>query len=129
MENLILIPDSYKKAPVISFKRSGEFTITGRSIAENIHEYFRPALDWINGIMDSPPTIITLTIKLEYFNTKSSQIILYILKMLEQLSVQDKSNVLVNWFYEEDDSNMYESGIDYHNIVNIPFNYCVLNEV
>jgi len=121
MENLLLIPDSYWGAPFISFKRTGEFSITGRSVAENITEYYQPVFKWLSSITDSPPTIITLSIQLEYFNSKSGRIILHILKMLEQLSLQDKSNVLVNWFYEEDDSSMYDSGSDFQNIVNIPF--------
>ena len=128
MENLLLYPDSVSKAPVIDFKVSGELSITGRSITENIAEYFKPVLAWIGGLMDSPPAKIMLTIKLEYFNSKSSRIILQILKMLEQLYIQDKSNVQVNWLYEEDDINVYESGNDYKSIVSMPFKLCSLDK-
>ena len=127
MENLLLYPDSFSKAPVIDFKVSGELSITGRSISENITEYFRPVFVWIGGLMDAPPATIMLTIKLEYLNSKSSRILLHILKMLEQIYIQDKSNVQVNWFFEKDDLNLYEAGNDYKSIVNIPFKLCSFN--
>jgi hypothetical protein len=127
MENLLLYPDSISKAPVIDFKTSGELSITGRSVSENITEYFRPVFDWIGGLMDSPPATIMLTIKLEYLNSKSSRIILHILKMLEQIYIQDKSKVQVTWLFEEDDLNLYEAGNVYKSIVNIPFKLCSFN--
>jgi hypothetical protein len=77
--------------------------------------------------MDSPPATIMLTIKLEYLNSKSSRIILHILKMLEQIYIQDKSKVQVTWLFEEDDLNLYEAGNVYKSIVNIPFKLCSFN--
>ncbi len=121
MKDLLLKPDAQGKTPLIDFKVSGELTIEGRSILENIIEYYQPALEWINGLIDSPPATIKLTIKLEYFNTRSSKMILNILKSLEGLYLRGKSNVSVNWLYGEDDQDMYEAGNDYQSIIKLPF--------
>lgn len=122
MENLLLFTKSQINTPIIDFKVNGELSIAGRSTKENIDEYYQPALDWILAMMVSPPASIFITIKIDIFNSKSGLIILHILKMLEFLNSKKLSKVQVNWFYEEENIDMYESGKDYQSIVNLPFN-------
>jgi hypothetical protein len=59
-----------------------------------------------------------LDVKLEYFNTSSSKCLVEIFRKLEQLQDSGK-NVLINWFYEEDDEDMQESGEDFQEIIDI----------
>ena len=61
-----------------------------------------------------------MNIQLEYFNTSSSKCILDIFKKLE-LIYKKGSKVQINWYYEEDDEDMFEAGEDYQSIINIPF--------
>ena len=49
------------------------------------------------------------TVKFEYFNTSSSVVILNIFKMLSEID----SKVKIEWYYENDDSEMHELGQDY----------------
>jgi len=128
MENLLLNQNCYCKAPKINFKSSGELSITGRSISDSVAEYYKPAMDWICGLMDSPPERIELTIQLDYFNSKSRKILLHILKLLEQIHIKGKSEVMVKWLYDFDDKDMYEAGTDYQSIVNIPFYFTCMAE-
>ncbi|MBQ5513471.1 MAG: SiaC family regulatory phosphoprotein, partial [Bacteroidales bacterium] len=55
-----------------------------------------------------------------YFNTASSKLLLDILMKLEQLS-EDGNDVLVRWYYPEDDEDMQEAGEEYSDIVDVPF--------
>ncbi len=128
MENLLLYCNNQSNTPIIDFKVSGELSIVGRSVSENINEYYQPALDWITGLKYCPLSNISLTIKIECFNTKSSMIILQILKMLEEINSKKLSKVEVYWLYEEDDKDMFESGNDYQSIINLPFNILSLVE-
>ena len=32
------------------------------------------------------------------------------------------NNVVINWYYEEDDEDMLEAGEDYEDIIKLPFN-------
>ncbi len=128
MENLLLKQNCNCKTPNIYFKSTGELSISGRSIAENITEYYKPALNWICSLMNYPPEKIELTIQLEYFNSKSSRILLHLIKLLEQLQIKGKSKVVINWLYDEYDEDMLEAGSDYQSIVNVPFNFLALAE-
>ncbi|HEY4788529.1 MAG TPA: DUF1987 domain-containing protein, partial [Bacteroidales bacterium] len=122
MNDLLLKPDFQGKTPLIDFKVSGVLNIEGRSILENIIDHFQPAVDWINNLSTCPPPTITLNIKLEYFNTRSSKMILNILKSLEGMHLSKKSKVTVNWYYGDDDLDMLEAGNDYQSIIKLPFN-------
>jgi len=121
MKNLLIYPNSHHNTPVIDFKASGELSLTGRSVSEKISEYYQPAIDWLTELMFYPPATIVFSIKLECFNTKSSMIILHILKMLEEIHSKRISKVKVNWIYEDDDTDMFESGNDYQSLVKLPF--------
>ena len=89
MEDLLLNPNFQLNKPIIYFKVNGELTIMGRSINENIVEYYQPALDWLMLLKETPPATITLTINLEYFNTKSSMIILHFFKILKKCNLKN----------------------------------------
>jgi hypothetical protein len=77
-------------------------------------------IDWLDKYADQPNGKTSVNIKLEYFNTSSSKCILDIFRKLEL--IHKKGNeVEINWYYEEDDEDMFEAGEDYQSIINIPF--------
>ena len=59
--------------------------------------------------------------QLEYFNTSSSKCILDVFKKLENLHNKSVAEVIINWYYEEDDEDMLEAGEDYQSILKLPF--------
>jgi hypothetical protein len=59
-------------------------------------------------------------VQLEYFNTSSSKCILDVFKKLEAIN-KGENDVLINWYYEEDDEDMLEAGEDYESIIRVPF--------
>lgn len=110
------------KTPLIScHQSSGVLTIEGRSIPENSADFFQPVYDWIDEYLKTPAPHTVFHVKLEYFNTSSSKCVLNILKKLEGLQLQNKSNVEIHWYYEEDDEDMQEAGQDFDVIISIPF--------
>ncbi len=109
------------KTPAISFNAdTGVIEIKGRSIPENSIEFYRPLVDWLEEYGGSPKEQTTVNIQLEYFNTSSSKCILDVFKKLESIKKQ-RNNVVINWYYEEDDEDMLEAGEDYESIIRIPF--------
>ena len=68
----------------------------------------------------APKEKTVVSIQLEYFNTSSSKCILDVFKKLENLK-KGKSDVVINWYYEEDDEDMLEAGEDYESIIKVPF--------
>jgi hypothetical protein len=109
------------KTPTVSFDAgNGLIEIKGRSIPENSIEFFKPLVDWLEQYSISPAPKTVVNIHLEYFNTSSSKCILDVFKKLEAIH-KAKNDVIVNWYYEEDDEDMLEAGEDYESIIRIPF--------
>ncbi|MCK5538493.1 MAG: DUF1987 domain-containing protein [Bacteroidales bacterium] len=110
------------KTPTITFNaESGKLEIKGRSIPENSIEFYKPMVDWLEEYGKNPAESTEVNIQLEYFNTSSSKCILDVFKKLENISKADRSKVIINWHYEEDDEDMLEAGEDYQSILHIPF--------
>ncbi|MGM0531420.1 MAG: DUF1987 domain-containing protein [Bacteroidota bacterium] len=99
---------------------SGVIEIKGRSIPENSIEFYRPIVEWLDEYAKNPNKKTTVNVQLEYFNTSSSKCILDIFKKLESLK-KSRNEVVINWYYEEDDEDMLESGEDYESIIRVPF--------
>ncbi len=109
------------KTPTVNFDaQGGIFEIKGRSIPENSIEFYKPLVDWLEEYSKSPQALTQVNVQLEYFNTSSSKCILDVFKKLETIH-KGKSEVIVNWYYEEDDEDMLEAGEDYESIIRVPF--------
>ena len=96
----------------------GEIRIEGRSIPENVIDFYSPILSWIDSYVKEPKDITTASFKLEYFNTSSSKRLFDIMKKVEGIVIeQPKKRVIVNWYYEEDDEDIYFAGSDYKALI------------
>jgi len=109
------------KTPSIKFDiEKGILEIKGRSIPENSIEFYKPLVDWLDEYAKDPLKKTQVNIHLEYFNTSSSKCILDVFKKLEAIH-KAKYDVVIFWYYEEDDEDMLEAGEDYESIIRIPF--------
>lgn len=119
-----LIIKETEKTPSVALNLNGVLKIEGRSIPEDAAKFFRPLLDWTKEFTAND---IRIDIKLEYFNTSSSKFILEMLRLLENNT--NNNNILVNWFYEEGDLDVLESGQYFESIIGIPFKYIEYEEL
>lgn len=125
MENFYL--ESTPKTPRLSFNNdNGIFEVSGRSIPENSIEFYKPLLDWLDNYVKVAKSETKLIVKLEYFNTSSSKCLVEIFRKLEKLQKDNK--VVIQWYYDEEDEDMQESGEDFKEIIKIPIEMVVLNE-
>jgi hypothetical protein len=109
------------KTPSVSFDSSkGLLEVKGRSIPENSIEFYKPLVDWLDEYAASPLQLTKVNVQLEYFNTSSSKCILDVFKKLEAIH-KGNGEVVINWYYEEDDEDMLEAGEDYESIIRVPF--------
>ncbi len=109
------------KTPSVKFDaEKGVIEIKGRSIPENSIEFYKPLVDWLEKYANEPLDSTRVIVQLEYFNTSSSKCILDVFKKLESIHKSNKE-VLINWYYEEDDEDMLEAGEDYESIIRVPF--------
>ena len=109
------------KTPTINFDiDKGFLEIKGRSIPENSIEFYKPLVDWLEKYATKPKSTTNVNIQLEYFNTSSSKCILDVFKKLESIH-KSGNEIVINWYYEQDDEDMLEAGEDYQAIINVPF--------
>ncbi len=123
-----IIREETLKTPYVKFDgEKGLVEIKGRSIPENSIEFYKPLIDWLDKFADQPSGKTSVNVKLEYFNTSSSKCILDIFRKLELIHKKG-DEVEINWYYEEDDEDMFEAGEDYQSIINIPFKMIEMEE-
>ena len=105
---------------IILDKDSGIFEISGRSLPEDVTTFYEPVLSWLDEYQEDPNEKTVFAFKLVYFNTASSKLILDILMKLEEMH-ENGNQVLIKWFFPEDDEDMEEAGEEYADIVDVPF--------
>lgn len=105
---------------VILDPENGIFEFSGRSMPEDVAAFYNPILEWFDEYAKNPLPKTNVVFRMEYFNTASSKMILDILLKLEEIA-QAGHDVLITWFYQEDDEDMLEAGEEYSEIVELPF--------
>ncbi len=98
------------------------FEISGRSLPEDVNEFYDPILRWLETYSKSPNPETNFIFKLEYFNTASSKMILDIFLKLEELN-EAGSEVSISWHYREDEEDMLEAGEEYADMVEVDFEF------
>ncbi len=117
------------KTPYIKFDPNmGVLELRGRSIPENAVDFYKPLVEWLDKYAQDPKDKTEVNVQLEYFNTSSSKCILDVFKKLEDINKKPGKEVVINWYYEEDDEDMLEAGEDYQSILKIPFKMIEMEE-
>ena len=124
--NALYITGTDDSPDVILDKEKGDFTLSGKSLPEDVSTFFAPILDWINEYAKEPLEKTIFTINLEYFNTASSKLLLDIFMLLEELH-EDGSEVEINWHYADYDEDMKDAGVEYSEMVDLKFNLILNN--
>ncbi len=116
----IIIKETEDTPKIIFDPDNNKFEISGRSMPEDVANFYSPLLNWLDEYAESPNEKSIVSFKLEYFNTASSKALLDILMKLEEI-YENGNDVLIKWFYPDDDEDMQEAGEEYSEIVDIPF--------
>lgn len=124
MQSLYL--DKTNRTPqIILDPQKDHFEIKGRSIPENSVDFYQPVMEWMDAYRQSPNKYTRLVVRLEYFNTSSSKCLVELLRKLEHIFL-DGHEVELEWYYEEQDEDMRESGEDFKEILKIPIRMIAL---
>ncbi|MBI5218902.1 MAG: DUF1987 domain-containing protein [Bacteroidia bacterium] len=110
------------RTPTVKFNYlAGKIEIKGRSIMDNAIGFYKPLYTWLEKYQANPQKHTEVNFQLEYFNTASSKCLVDIFKSLMAI-YSARNQVVINWYYTEDDDDMADVGEDFQAIVNIPFN-------
>jgi hypothetical protein len=121
MENITL-QGTFETPSVILDSSKGLLEFSGRSLPEDTTSFYKPILSWVDSYLGESPEKTEIAIKLEYFNTATSKVLLNLLNKF-----QSTGNVIVHWFHYEEDEDMLESGKEFAELVNLPFDYHTLD--
>lgn len=113
---------STKNSPEIIMNPDGIIKINGRSIHENVTEFFEPVEDWVSEYIRTPGDITSVDINLEYFNSASAKVFIHLLQKLTYVTLKHKKFIF-NWYYEEGDEDILERGEYFSSILDVPINF------
>jgi hypothetical protein len=97
-----------------------EYTISGRSLPEDVLTFYGPVMQWLERFVSSGLPKLDLRIDLDYFNTASSKVLLDIFMKLEE-AMENGTSASVTWVYPSADPDMHEAGVEYSELVSVPF--------
>lgn len=120
MESLIIEPTD-ESPEVILDKDNGKFEFSGKSLPEDVKEFYSPVHVWLGNYLKEPNDISHVVFKFEYFNSASAKQILDILSVFERIKSNGKE-VKIDWYFSEDDEDMEEAGESYGTLVELPIN-------
>ena len=101
-----------------------QFELSGKSLPENVAEFYAPVLDWLTAYKENPVAGTEFNIKLSYFNTDSTKMILDILLIFEEMA-EEGHGVLIRWHAPGADEDMQEAGRVFEEMVRVPFEHLV----
>jgi hypothetical protein len=125
MQELRLSPG--KNTPEIIMSPAGSIQISGRSIHENVAEFFAPVENWISSYVEEPAEITRVDINLEYFNSASAKVFIHLLEILKRVTLKN-GRCIYNWYYEEGDEDILERGEYFSIVLKVPFNFIKMSE-
>ena len=118
----IIIEATRDTPGVILDPANNKFEMNGKSLPEDVGSFYDPILEWLENYSESPNEETLFEMKMNYFNTASSKMLLDILFALEEMA-EDGKNIKIHWHYKENDEDMKEAGEEYADIVEIPFEH------
>ena len=126
MEKIFIEPT--RVTPLINFDpEQGLLELKGRSSPENSIQFYQNLIDGLEEFSQNGQVDLIANFAFEYFNTSSSKCLFDVFKKLGKIG-QSGKNVIINWFYEEDDDDMMEAGEDYSDLLDLDFNFMEIED-
>ncbi len=119
--NSLIVNPTQDTPEVVFDAEQGKLLIAGTSIPENARAFFEPMLNWISEYLKSPKAETYISFKMTYFNTVSTKYIFDIMLLAKEIA-KENNTLVFNWYFSEDDEDMYEAGATFSKMLRFPFN-------
>ena len=128
MENLFI--ESTEFSPKIIFDtKNRKFEVIGISRPEDVIAFYESIIytveNYVNKMLNDESNFtgfrFHLKFDLSYMNSASSKYILQLLDHFKQLFKQG-AEIIVDWYYDDIDDQIFEDGEDLSDVIKIPFN-------
>lgn len=111
--------------PGVFLDPDGTIIIKGRSMNKNAVEFYKQIESWIDIYVHNPADMTCVDIYLEYFNGANSIIFNSLLKKISNVKLKNKE-LVINWYYEEDDDDILAQGENISSVLDIPINLILM---
>lgn len=126
MERIFIEPS--RVTPLVNFDPDeGILEMKGRSSPENSIQFYLKTIQNLGLYAESSKETFTANFAFEYFNTSSSKCLFDVFKKLVRIRDSGK-DLIINWFFEEDDEDMMEAGEDYSELLELEFNFIEIED-
>jgi hypothetical protein len=125
-EEVHILPTN--KTPEILLNPEGIIKIKGRAIDESITKVPDQIVNWIDAYISNPAELTEVIIALEFLNSFNSIILTSTLKKISQVILHGKK-LVIHWYYEEDDVDLFERGEYISSNINVPFEFILTNNI
>ena len=110
-------------------KTLGRFCVFGKSYPEEVRRFFDPVLLWLEEYIKNPNQETLFEFRLEYYNSATSTMLLEIFYLLEKIIEEHHKKVTVQWNYMKEDDDMRETGMEYSEMIKIPFEFKIIDDL
>lgn len=119
----IEIEATYRSPHVIFNPEDNKFSFEGNSILVNVDEFYDPLLNWMDEyVKRKSKGEVEIVFDIEHTNLASTKRLVFFLYRLKEL--QDKGvAVKVYWRYYSNDSDAYEMGQDFAQMLELPIQF------
>lgn len=114
--------------PEIILNPGGKIKIRGRAIDESRAKVPEQVQNWIDDYILDPAELTEVTIALEFLNSFNTIILTTTLKKITQVSQLGKK-LIIRWYYEEDDVDLFERGEYISSTINFPIEFITTNKI
>jgi hypothetical protein len=121
MKNLVI--EATEDTPYINFNaESCILNIEGNSYSTLEPNVLKQAISWFNDFIIEDKDKLTMNIKLKYFNTSTSKVLLDLIYALDE-KFKNGLDVELNWYYNHNYGSIQESGEEFAEEASFPFNF------
>lgn len=108
---LLKIEETKYTPEIIMNPENGEISIKGKSYPENTFEFYEPVMKWLNSYFEEAQEKTIVNFEIVYFNSSSSKLFFDLFDLIDENS--SKSDIQVNWIYDEENDSALEAGEDF----------------
>lgn len=127
-ENMLVIEATGKTPYIKVDKKEGLIELRGTSIPENTREFYWQFNRWMVEYTSNPAPKTKVNFALMYMNSSSAVIITRMLRMIDDM-IGLKTEVSIDWYYENDDLEMREIGEYYDEVMNCEINLIAVDRL
>lgn len=119
MNNLTLSPAKDTLSVICNYQ-TGVIELEGVSYPQDAADFFNPIFEWLEIYIDQVGAAITLNLRINYLNTSSTKCLFDFIDLLEEY-YKTGQKVKINWYYEHDDEDIKETGLEFQEDMELPF--------